>query len=236
MDPRHSPACRSVDRESAGATWRLRVRSITFERSLLPLIDKPDCQHRKKEHHRPETVHPDLTESRSPREQKRHFEIEDDEQNGDQVEADVEFHSRVIEGVEAAFVGRELFRIGLLVGDQKGGREKRKTDHRRYADEHNERQVGEQQLTHRLTHRESFWSAMIGRLTPTGTRRSRRGFREPPSPSPERERSADLPQKPAVSHCKSNVWTLSAVHKKVQGRSASIVVIDAVGNGSVTVA
>jgi len=32
------------------------------------------------------------------------------------------------------------------------------------------------------------------------------------------------------------VWTLSAVHKKAQGRSTSIAVIDGVSNGGVTVA
>jgi hypothetical protein len=45
-----------------------------------------------------------------------------------------------------------------------------------------------------------------------------------------------LPQKLAVSRCKSNVATLSAVHKKAQGRSTAIVIIDAVSNGGVTVA
>ena len=60
----------------------------------------------------------ELAERDRPREQERDFEIEDDEQDGDQIEAHVEFHARVVEGVEAAFVGRELFRVGLLVGDE----------------------------------------------------------------------------------------------------------------------
>jgi hypothetical protein len=37
--------------------------------------------------------------------QKRHFEIEDDEEDRHQIEADVEFHARVIKRVEAALVG-----------------------------------------------------------------------------------------------------------------------------------
>ena len=56
-----------------------------------------------------------------PREQERDFEVEDDEQDRDQVEAHVELHARVVEGVEAALVGRQLFRIRVAVGDQMNG-------------------------------------------------------------------------------------------------------------------
>jgi hypothetical protein len=41
------------------------------------------------------------------------LEIEDDEQDRDQIEPDVELHARVVEGVEAALIGRELFGIRL---------------------------------------------------------------------------------------------------------------------------
>ena len=53
-----------------------------------------------------------------PGKQERDFEIENDEQQRDEIEAHVELHARVVERVEAAFVGRELFRIGILVGDE----------------------------------------------------------------------------------------------------------------------
>ena len=56
----------------------------------------------------------DLAERHRPREQEAHFEIEDDEKDGDQIESHVEFHARVVEGVEAALVGGQLFRIRLL--------------------------------------------------------------------------------------------------------------------------
>src|SRR3954449_8038886 len=80
--------------------------SIPFERPLPPFIDKADRQDRKEDHHRPEAERPDPAERHGPREQERHFEIEDDEENRHQIETHVEFHARVVEGIEAAFVGR----------------------------------------------------------------------------------------------------------------------------------
>ena len=64
----------------------------------------------------------------------------------DQVEPHIEFHAGIVEGVEAAFVGREFFRIGLLIGDDEGDDEKHKPDHPRDTDEDDQRQIGEQQL------------------------------------------------------------------------------------------
>src|SRR3569833_208043 len=67
---------------AAGATRVMR--SIPFERPHLPLVDKSDGQDRKKHHHRPEAVGPELAVHDRPRKQKRAFEIEDDEQDGDE--------------------------------------------------------------------------------------------------------------------------------------------------------
>ena len=47
------------------------------------------------------------------REQKGNLQIEDDEQDGDEVVADIELHARVLEGLEATLVGRILLRIGV---------------------------------------------------------------------------------------------------------------------------
>ena len=58
---------------------------------------------------RPERA--DRGQRHRPRKQEGDFEIEDDEQDGDQVVAHVEPRARVLEGLEAALVGRELFRI-----------------------------------------------------------------------------------------------------------------------------
>src|SRR4029077_6463489 len=53
-----------------------------------------------------------------------------------------------IEGVEAALISRELFGIGLLIGDQERRYEKSKPDHHRDADEDHERQIGAQEIIH----------------------------------------------------------------------------------------
>ena len=54
---------------------------------------------------------PDVAQRHRPGKQERDLEIEDDEEDRDQVVAHVEAHARVLEGLEAALVGRELLRI-----------------------------------------------------------------------------------------------------------------------------
>ena len=49
----------------------------------------------------------------------------------DQVEAHVELHARVVEGVEAALVGRQLLRIGALIGDDERRDQQREADDER---------------------------------------------------------------------------------------------------------
>jgi hypothetical protein len=51
----------------------------------------------------------DLLERDGPGEQEGDLEVEQDEQDGDEVVAHVELHARVLEGLEAAFVGRQFF-------------------------------------------------------------------------------------------------------------------------------
>src|SRR6185437_12284752 len=82
----------------AGATRVME--SIPFQRPLLPLIYEADRQHAKEQHHRPEAEMADLAERHRPGEQEADLEVEDDEEDGDQVEAHVEFHARVVERVE----------------------------------------------------------------------------------------------------------------------------------------
>src|SRR6478752_501500 len=98
----------------AGATRVMR--SIPFERPLLPLIYEADGQHAKEQHHRPEAEGAELAERNGPGEEERDFEIENNEQNRDEIETNVEFHAGVVECVEAAFVGGEFLRVGALIG------------------------------------------------------------------------------------------------------------------------
>src|SRR3569833_2731530 len=95
----------------AGATSVME--SIPFQRPLLPLIYEANGEDAKEEHHRPEAEMADAAEHHRPGEQEADFEIEDDEEDGDEVKSHVELHARVVEGVEAALVGGELFRVGL---------------------------------------------------------------------------------------------------------------------------
>ena len=71
---------------------------------------------------------PRLAEGDRPGEQEGDLEVEDDEEDRDEIEAHVELHARVVEGVEAALIGRELLGIGLLVGDDEGRDEQRQPD------------------------------------------------------------------------------------------------------------
>src|ERR1700675_3736474 len=116
------------------------VRSMPFKRSILPLIDEAYRQHAEKQHHRPEAVEAKVTERRRPRKQKADLEIENDEEDRDQIKTHVEFNPGAIEGIKAALVGGQLFRIGLLVGDDEGHDQKQKPDHPRDTDKYNERQ------------------------------------------------------------------------------------------------
>ena len=68
----------------------------------------------------------------------------------DQIEADVELHARVVEGVEAALIGRELFRVGIAVGDEEGRDQQRQADDQRHADEDDDGQIGAEQFVHCL--------------------------------------------------------------------------------------
>src|SRR4051794_32883426 len=109
----------------AGGETRV-MRSIPFERPLPPLIYEADGEHAKEDHHGPEAEMAELAERDRPGEQECDFQIENDEQNGDEVEAHVELHARVVEGVEPAFVGGQLLRVRLLIGDDEGRDQQRK--------------------------------------------------------------------------------------------------------------
>jgi hypothetical protein len=52
--------------------------------------------------------------ARPPREQERRFEVEDDEQDRDEVEAHVELAARVLEGGKAALVFAELLGVRVV--------------------------------------------------------------------------------------------------------------------------
>src|SRR5262249_42387877 len=129
---------------AAGATM-LMGPSIPFERPLPPLIYEADGEDAKEHHHGPEAVVAEIAKNNRPREQKTDLKVENDEKDGDEIETHVELHSRVIERVEPAFIGRKLFRIRLLVRNDEGGDQERKTDAERNSYEDDEGQIIHQQ-------------------------------------------------------------------------------------------
>src|SRR5580765_7348933 len=132
----------------AGAT-RVMGLSIPFQRPLPPLIYEADSKNAKEHHHRPETVEPDLAKDDRPREQEADLEVENDKKNGDEIKPNIKLHARVVKSVESALVRGEFFRIRLLVGDDEGGDQKRKTDAERDSYEDDEGQIVHQQCAHR---------------------------------------------------------------------------------------
>src|SRR6185503_15181208 len=98
------------------------VKSLKYlfplECALLPLVDEAHHEYAEEHHHRREAEAADLLQHDRPGEEKRDLEIEQYEENGDQVVADVEFHAGVLERLEAALVRRELLRVGPVHAEQ----------------------------------------------------------------------------------------------------------------------
>src|SRR5690606_37721035 len=145
MHRRNRQACPCAGQECPSAAeprvscWRW---SIPFQRSLLPFIDEADGQNAKEHHHRCKAEPADFTKGHGPWEKEGDFQIEDDEENRHQIETDVELHTGVIEGIEAALVSGKLFRVGLSVSDKKRRNQEGYTNYHRDAEEDDDRQVG----------------------------------------------------------------------------------------------
>src|SRR5581483_11470869 len=92
--------------------------SLPFQRPLLPFVDEAHGQHAEEHHHRPEAKLARLAQGDRPGKQKRHLEVEDDEQDRDEIEAHVELAARIAESLESALVGRKLLGIRLLPRQQ----------------------------------------------------------------------------------------------------------------------
>src|SRR6267143_2445013 len=106
---------------------------LPFQRSLHPLVDEAHDKNGEEDHHRPEAEAPDLVERHRPREEKRNFQIEQDEQDRNQVVTHVELHACVLESLESAFVRGQFLAVGMVRPEHgaRGDHEaaKNKSDH-----------------------------------------------------------------------------------------------------------
>jgi len=89
-----------------------------------------------------------LHQRHGPGEEEGHLQVEDDEEDGDQIEAHVELHPRVVEGVEAALVGRQLLGIRRTGRDEGGGQDEGQSQSAGDDEQDHDRQVLKQEGVH----------------------------------------------------------------------------------------
>ena len=101
--------------------------------SITPIRARPSSTHRQgrgelgeEDHHRRPAGPAGEVEAHRPGKQERGFEVEDDEQDRDQIEADVELGAGILERREAAFIFAELGRVGPV------GAGEARDDHRQH--------------------------------------------------------------------------------------------------------
>src|SRR3954452_17423109 len=73
-----------------GMAVELLMRLLPLQRALAPFVDEADRQHGEEGDHRPEAKGTDFLQGDGPWKQERHFEVEDDEQNGNEIVPHVE--------------------------------------------------------------------------------------------------------------------------------------------------
>src|SRR5262249_43819224 len=110
-------------------------------RTLLPLVYEADDENCKEDHHRDEAEEADFGQHDRPRKEERDLEVEQDEEDCNEVIADVELHPRVLERLEAALVRRELLRIGAIRRDCAADREEDGADREAEQDEEQDRKI-----------------------------------------------------------------------------------------------
>src|SRR5204863_9181047 len=110
------------------SSWRSPAAGrllFPFQSTFHPLVDEAHGQDAEEHHHGEEAGETDLVDHYRPREEERDLEIEQDEEDRDQVVAHVEFHARVLEGLEAALVRRILLGIGLMWREDRAENDRR---------------------------------------------------------------------------------------------------------------
>src|SRR5581483_8529454 len=106
-----------------------------LQRALFPYPDVPDDQDRQEHHHLHEAEPGQRLELHRPGEQEDGFHVEDDEQDGDNVEAHRVAPARAVHRINAAFVRHELRLERVLRTHQLGDDERHHRNRQRHQDE-----------------------------------------------------------------------------------------------------
>ena len=133
----------------------------------------------------------DIAERDRPGKQERDFEIEDDEEDGDQVKAHIESAARIVERLEAAFIGRQFFGDRASGGAASNEPPTMATaitagDHQ----EHQDREVTGKNRRH--------FQFLVSRLPAGPAKRRPRGL----FPAPQRGRTLAATRRPAIGAAK----------------------------------
>src|SRR5690348_15154218 len=81
------------------------IRLLPLQRAFAPFVDEANRQNGEERHHRPESKSADLLKGHRPGKQERHFQVENDEQDGNEIVADIEAPAGVIERLKSALIG-----------------------------------------------------------------------------------------------------------------------------------
>src|SRR5699024_1751102 len=125
----HMPTREERKQPAAGRRApRTGKASLPFQGPLLPDPGEPDHQQPQEQGHFDQGDDADLVEHHRPREQEGHFQVEQDEDDGDEVIAHIEALAGVLERLETALVGRHFFRIGTPRRKEQADDQKRDAD------------------------------------------------------------------------------------------------------------
>src|ERR1700733_9992197 len=85
-----------------------------------------------------------------PREQKRNFDVKNNEENRHKIEPHVKAPARIAKRIKPAFIGRKFCRIGLLAGRKKGAEHKGQPNKSCYGAKDKDRKVLRKDRLHLL--------------------------------------------------------------------------------------
>ena len=89
-----------------------------------------------------------MAEGDGPGKEVNDFQVKYDEKDRDEIKSHIELHARIIEGLETAFISRDLFGVRIADRYNEGCDQERQTDHQCDADEDRDREITDQEFVH----------------------------------------------------------------------------------------